>query len=320
MINFLLKSYAKAGRDKKIFLRILLVLLRRFLALAGDPAYVADIRGKKMILPASHKLPIYIASSPYYDALPPRISNYIRSKYGFLCMVDIGANVGDTILACFDHENDRFLAVEANPDFVKYLNLNSARIKQFTLVEAFCHSGSAKEVSVHIDALGGTARIREGTGIILPRKTLDEILNENRQFEDFNFLKIDTDGNDFDVLKGAHQSILKSQPTILIECDVFDNNEYINDFAEAMKFFVTAGYSSVIVYDNYGNLFRTFNVRDFISFKYALFYQLVSQFGFFDLLVLKSEDKQFIDSETSYFVEHIVDPARKNAARDSLNL
>ena len=319
-MNLLFQSYTKAAENQKIFWRILIELIRRLMMLMGDPSYTVEMRGKKMTLPFSHKLPIYIGRFPFYDALPSRISSHIRTVRGFLRMVDVGANVGDTIAACYNHHDDHFLAVEANPAFVKYLRLNTSNIQHLTLVQAFCHSGSSGQTSVSIDSSNGTATIREGHGLTLPRKTLDEIINENADFNDANFLKIDTDGNDFDIIKGAHAYISKSKPVILLECDIFDNSTYVSDLVDTMKFFDQVGYASMIVYDNYGNLFGVFDIKDFVGFKYSLFYQLVSQFGYFDLLILKPEDELFIRSEKVYFTEHITNPILKNAAKEALDL
>ena len=41
-------------------------------------------------------------------------------------------------------------------------------------------------------------------GYALPKKTVDEIFTGYPEFRNFNFLKLDTDGNDFDILKGKY--------------------------------------------------------------------------------------------------------------------
>lgn len=53
-------------------------------------------------------------------------------------MIDIGANIGDTIAACFAEPTDRFLAIEPDPHFLHYLRKNCATIENCTALEVLC--------------------------------------------------------------------------------------------------------------------------------------------------------------------------------------
>jgi len=300
----LLSIYEKAGKQERKVIKLALELMRRILIWMGDPPYSTDIRGRRLELPVSHKLPIYVAECPLYDTLPTRIANYLRSRDGMLMMVDIGANVGDTIVACsLDANKDQFLGVEANPEFVTYLRKNTSNLRDVELVEAFCHSGAAEQTQVRIESVGGTARVNESTdGFALPKKTVDEILTEHPKYENFNFLKVDTDGNDFDILKGASKSIRKSRPIILMECDVFENVHYVEDVMTAIASLAEVGYSTVIAYDNLGNYFSTFAATDPASFLEAIIYQVISGFGYYDLLFLSEKDIEFAHYEKQFFL------------------
>jgi len=237
-------------------------------------------------------------------------------------MVDVGANVGDTILACArDIDTDRFLGVEANPKFVPYLKKNTKDLKGFVLVEAFCHSADETQTQVRIESSGGTARVMEvKNGLAIPKRTLDEILAEHREFINFNFLKLDTDGNDFSILKGAKKSIGVSQPIILMECDVFENAGYVDDVLYALDSLAKAGYSTVIVYDNFGYYFCTFRARDPSLFLEAIAHQLASEFGFYDLLILCEEDVGFVRSEKEFFSHYAGRKGLSAAMRKALRI
>jgi len=303
LFKLVLSIYEKASKQERKVIRLALELVRRILIRLGDPPYSTEIRGKQLILPISHKLPIYIVDYPLYDTLPTRVANYLRLRDGMLIMMDIGANVGDTILACSTvAKNDRFLGVEANPEFVRFLKKNTSDIEGFVLVEAFCHSGDTKQPYVRIESVGGTARVMEANdGYALPKKTLDEILTEYPEFRNFNFLKIDTDGNDFDILKGAQESITAGRPIILMECDAFGNVHYVEDVLSAIDSLASVGYSTVIAYDNFGNYFCTFATSNPSSFLNAIAYQVISEFGYYDLLFLSEKDLEFAQNEKEFF-------------------
>src|SRR5688572_30575126 len=119
-MNWLFQAYFRSAGIKHLILHILLELIRRCLMKLGDPAYKVVIKGKELLLPSSHKLPFYIAEYPFYDTLPGRLSTYLRDKDGYLSMIDVGANVGDTILSCYERDDDCFLAIEADPGFIRY--------------------------------------------------------------------------------------------------------------------------------------------------------------------------------------------------------
>jgi len=46
----------------------------------GDPSVSANIHSKKMYMPFSHNLPIYVRRFKYYDTALTRIAEYIRPK------------------------------------------------------------------------------------------------------------------------------------------------------------------------------------------------------------------------------------------------
>jgi FkbM family methyltransferase len=307
IFKLLLSIYQKADKQHRKVIRLFLEFSRRGLIFIGDPSYSLKIREKQMILPVSHKLPIYIIDYPLYDTLPARVADYIRIRDGVLSMVDVGANIGDTIVACSRAlHTDRFLGVEANPEFVRYLKQNTRDLQGFSLVEAFCQSGEGKHVYVRIESSGGTARLLEASsGVAIPKKTLDEIIVENAEFMNFNFLKLDTDGNDFDILIGAKKSISVSLPIILMECDVFGNVDYVDDVMAAIDSVAKLGYSTAIVYDNFGNYFCTFPVSSPFLFLDAMSYQIISESIYFDILFLCEKDAPFIQSEKEFFLRNV---------------
>jgi hypothetical protein len=147
---------------------------------------------------------------------------------------------------------------------------------------------------------------------------LDEILAEHPQFENFNFLKLDTDGGDFDILKGSQKSISVSLPIILMECDMFENTDYVDDFLFTVESLAKAEYSIVIAYDNFGNYFCTFPVSEPFRFLDAVAYQIVSEFGYFDLLFLRQDDVGFVQSEKEFFSRYAERKGLSTAVRKAL--
>ncbi len=164
--NQLLRSYEASSGYWHFVTRAILEVFIKVLSTVVDPEVKVRIRGKYLHMPLSHRLPIYAIDYSFYDELPTRVSRYLREKYGYLNLIDVGANIGDTVLACFDNQecsNGRYLAIEANPGFLKYLRKNCSRIDNLRILEAYCGS-TDEEVEVKIDARRGTAVISEYGG------------------------------------------------------------------------------------------------------------------------------------------------------------
>src|SRR5574341_116364 len=142
--------------------------------------------------------------------LPGRLSDFIHRNYGFLKCIDVGANIGDTIAAFYKDQNDKFLAIEPNPKFYKYLQKNFGEKENIKILDFFCSSSSTAQ-NYEISEHAGTASINSSAdGFFMRAETLDNIVATNPAFADFNLLKIDTDGHDFDVIDGASKIIKKN--------------------------------------------------------------------------------------------------------------
>lgn len=319
--NHILRRYQRSRGVGRLAHQAMLGILIRSMSRLGDPGIETEVGGKPMCLPVSHRLPLYVSKFPQHDALLTRLSEHLRRRDGKLSAIDVGANVGDTILACYNHDEDRFLAIEPNPHFGFYFRKNCANVPRCRLLEVVCASsdGAAKFA---INEARGTARVTMQTaGRTIESKSLDTIVAENPDAADFNLLKVDTDGHDFDVLRGARSSIAKNLPAVLFECEVFDNERYVEDFVETMELFRDAGYTRALVYEQTGYLFGTLDLHRIGEFKHALLYQLTSSRCDFDILVAPADViDSFLLAEETHFIESMARQALKPTARAAARL
>ena len=96
-------------------------------------------------MPFSHNLPIYVRRFKYCDTALTRIAEYIRSKSGGITYIDVGANIGDSILAINSKKNDKIIGIEPNPKFEKYLKRNLKALDNVVIENVICSSISKKE-------------------------------------------------------------------------------------------------------------------------------------------------------------------------------
>ena len=268
-----------------------------------DPTCSLPIHGRILKLPLSHGLPEYLKDHENYDRLPGRISEYLHKTQNNVTCIDVGANIGDTIEAFYKNDEDAFLAIEPNPSFYKYLITNWRWNKNVKHIAIICSAKSSRE-TFEIHEKNGTASISQAkNGATMTSQSLDEIVNDYPEFKAVNILKIDTDGHDFEVIAGAKKLISSNQPVVLFECDVFSNDNYVNDCVKALTFFLNSGYNFFLLYDNYGNLMGKYPLSDMSAIRNLLFFQLTSPFYYFDILVMKYSDINcFLKNEVDFLV------------------
>ena len=85
---------------------------------------------------------------------------------------------------------------------------------------------------------GGTAMSTVG----VPTITLDEFIQRNK-IDRIDFIKIDTDGHEYDVLMGAEKSIRQFQPQIIFELGLYVMEERNIQFSNYLEYFSNLGYS-----------------------------------------------------------------------------
>ncbi len=62
-----------------------------------DPQILFDMDGRTIRLNLSHRFPNYYTRWPNYDRAIPRLCESIFKYFNRLCVIDVGANVGDTV-------------------------------------------------------------------------------------------------------------------------------------------------------------------------------------------------------------------------------
>lgn len=85
------------------------------------------------------------------------------------------------------------------------------------------------------------------SSIRLPCKTLDKIIEEN-ELPVPNFIKIDTQGSELDILKGA-QSIIDQVDFIYTECPIIRYNEGAPSISEYLEFFRSKNFIPIDIFE-----------------------------------------------------------------------
>jgi FkbM family methyltransferase len=147
-------------------------------------------------------------------------------------VVDVGAHIGRYTLISSKRvgPKGKVIAIEAHPSVLKMLNKN-IKLNHLTNVTALNYAVYSKETKIklydhrkQVDATiyntVMTGRVRDQDVFVeVNANTLDSILQQNGiNAEDVNWVKIDVEGAELEVLKGANNVLSKSKNiTMLVE-------------------------------------------------------------------------------------------------------
>ena len=187
-------------------------------------------------------------------------------------VLDIGANIGSfSLKAASLVTKGKIISVEptdyAFQKFKQNLELNPELARSIKPIQAFC-SHSMKESNIENLSVYSSWKLKEdgngknrhplhggqemsasGADLI----TLDHFL-KNEDIEHLDFIKIDTDGNELDVLKSGSKLLQKFKPAIVFEITQYTLSEKEESFSDYYKFLSDLDYE-----------IRTIGKRDLVT-------------------------------------------------------
>ena len=208
------------------------------------------IENYQIVIPSSLNLPRNQKKYPLYDKFLPVLASHLPPG----TVVDVGANVGDTLAAMAQKCSNSFICVEPSNKFFRYLEKNATEIrkksnKEIKLVKELIGSG---KLSGYLIDDGSTAfvKITDNQDIVSKHVQLDTLVNEQTEVV---LIKSDVDGYDFDVIRSSEKILKKSHPILFWENEISNDIQYA-DFSNFYAFLEELGYLYVYIFDNFGNL------------------------------------------------------------------
>ena len=229
----------------------------------SDPAVVYQYGQTKLFLPLSHDLPLYKKTLPNYSTNVARIAVAIERKYPTLTIIDIGANVGDTVLLLRESTQCPILCIDGDPRFFSYLKQNSEKWDDVELLQAFV--GDKQEViSGQITVGSGSGHIaedRNGKNFIELRQ-LRGILENHPRFAKPKLIKIDTDGYDCRILRSELVLLQKLKPVIFFEYDPYFLAKTGDAGLSIFDDLASSGYQTLMFYMNTGEYMLSVDINN----------------------------------------------------------
>lgn len=188
--------------------------------------------------------PIFAESIPKGESEPyPRdlaIVQRYRTVYPSRCRryIDVGAHIGTTI-APYSRLFQTCVGFEANPETVELLRMNLEQNRIACQVESVALSDRAvRGIVRQHGGNSGCFYVEEHPAGLVECRPLDTY-----GFTDVDFLKIDVEGAELAVLKGAEQTIRASFPLIQLECNGMSDRLFGVSHAQIVGYLESLGYT-----------------------------------------------------------------------------
>lgn len=140
----------------------------------------------------------------------PMVKDFLTTRFRTGdAFVDVGANVGAYSVRAAS-SGMKVYSFEPNPENAKVLRRN-AEINHLSVDLFECALGS-KEGEARLSPNGALSRVSLDGSVVIPVRTLDSF-----DLPRVDLLKVDVEGHEFEVLKGAEKTIARFHPDIIIE-------------------------------------------------------------------------------------------------------
>jgi FkbM family methyltransferase len=250
---FALRNYLKNGKRARRAKKLYNWVISKG---KGNVSVLTRTNEQRLLCNFSHRLPFYQKEFPLYDRQLSKLCHYLHDKLNRnINIIDIGANVGDTVLN-IDLKNAFYLCIEGNEAFAKFIRKNLKYGYSYSLEKCYLTDDPA-ENNYQPKVTMGTGRLvisnEIGGGIIT--QTLDQLIETKYKNKRFDLVKIDTDGFDFKIIRGAKQCLQKWHPFLYFEWDKAFCKEQGEDPLSIFPILEELGYKECLLFDNFGNLF-----------------------------------------------------------------
>jgi len=186
----------------------------------------------------------FLVDDTYIASFEP-VRDYESSIIKILCrlgkymdiFVDVGACVGKycIYLAKF---YKKVYAIEPNPVNLEYLKTN-IELNNLTNVEVLNYGVLDSETEMFVTLEGTYSKVVPKAGVNTVKVKVSRL---DKLVPQADVIKIDTEGNEFKIVLGASELIIRNRPIFVIEHDEFWFHKPLKDFKEIVKFMLNLKY------------------------------------------------------------------------------
>ena len=208
-------------------------------------------------IPAGNPLSTLYLRNPGYTGHLGRLAALLKNKYPGLVAIDIGANVGDTACILKSAADIPLLCIEGDDFTFGFLEKNIRQFRNVTAHKMFLGE-KTHTLAANVGKSGWNTTLTpdaDGSAQKINIVSLDDFLAGRPDTPAIKLVKIDTEGFDCSIIRGAGKFIGQVHPVITFEYNR-DNMAALGEKGlDTLAMLSGLGYSQVAVHDCDGRFF-----------------------------------------------------------------
>ena len=237
-----------------------------------------------------------------------RLAASIFRKYPGMTVIDVGANVGDTIAVVKSAVDVPVIGIEGDATSFAYLQKNTGQFSHVSVVKTFLGERS-QQATVNMDKSGWNNTIipdaKGNEQITL--KSLDDVITEGGfNNAEIKLLKVDVEGFDTIVLRGASRIIEKHKPVLFFEYNRENMITINEDGLSTVLSYETLGYRKIAFFDHKGTLVLSTDIQntEVVTGMHEYISSKKNLMGYYDICIFHENDtiiaEEFLRTEKSF--------------------
>lgn len=222
------------------------------------------IAGFDFVINSNNPLHNWYTKFPDYNAELVRVAEAVFKKYPEMGVIDIGANVGDTLALIKRKLDVKFVCVEGDPFIYKYLKRNSVQFNNTVTLNFFLGDQNGEAVFITEKEGWNTTLIpvQDSAGLKISIVTFDKIMGNIHNILDYKLFKTDAEGFDTKIIRGALGFIRKVKPVICMEYNRENMDKISENGLLTLNLLADIGYETILIYESMGRFILSASLSD----------------------------------------------------------
>jgi FkbM family methyltransferase len=276
----------------------------RHVRAGSDDLLTVLIAGYPIRMYARSMLPDLYAQNPDYAGELGRLVALAAKKYAALRVVDIGANYGDTVAVIKAAADVPVLAIEGDERAFWLLESNVRQFHNVTTIQALLGEHAERvPVTREKDGWNLTLVPDPASKTSVDVTTLDDCMASRPEADSYRILKIDTEGFDCRILRGATRFLSHTRPVVAMEYNRDNMRRIGEDGLSTLAMLHGLGYDHALFFDENGRLLLPTQLGDtaVVNDLHEYASGRAGAIYYYDLCLFHRDDedlaRQFIDGE-----------------------
>lgn len=215
-------------------------------------------------VPSLNPISTHYDFHPDYSSQLGRLVSIVRKKYKQLAAIDVGANVGDTACIIKSVEDIPLLCIEGDKFTFSFLEKNLKQFQNASPHNLFVGEKTGP-MAARVEKAGWNTTILpdQSNTNTLHITSLDDFLASQTSLETFKLLKVDAEGFDCAIVRGARGFIDRVHPVVSFEYNR-QNMEVIGEKGiGTLAMLKELGYDKIIFHNAMGKLLCVASLSEF---------------------------------------------------------